>query len=388
MGKTIIRIGAGKGKLLGVLDQYLVSLGLPKIEKSRKLLHKIETEKYILEICLLRWEDIKKYSNEFDMIIYGSDQWLESGHKSMIALKYFEQNNCRLSLIVPSEHKDKPLSYFKQHKIATGYPELAKNYIGVQEHNLVELTGSVEVSIAMGWAESIFDVVESGATAKEHGLVEYKTFVKFGAILATKKPEKIPILEDLGLIEKLEKGKIIAFDGNDGSGKSTIAKHLVQEGIGNTAATVLMCPYSGYIGQSAKSLLANEKPLEWAILVGLNHWKPPINVNKIYDRSIMTCLTELIKANVSKEKILEVIDAWGPLPDVLFYCKVDIDTILDRIKSREIHDEFDEKESLKEYGTLYDHAYDFIKENTDINIVELNTKNSVESVIANVRKEI
>ena len=142
-GKPVIRIGAGKGKLLNITDKFLSRLGLEPIEQNRKLIHYRESKDYILEICLLRWEDIKTYANEFDMIIYGCDQWLESGKKSMIALDYFEQKNCRLSLLVPENKKDYPLSYFKEHKIATGYPELAKNYIGLNADNLVVMTGSV-----------------------------------------------------------------------------------------------------------------------------------------------------------------------------------------------------------------------------------------------------
>ena len=46
--KIVIKLGAGKGKLLSVLQRYLKSLGLPEIENSRKLVHTIESEKYIL----------------------------------------------------------------------------------------------------------------------------------------------------------------------------------------------------------------------------------------------------------------------------------------------------------------------------------------------------
>ena len=217
--KVVVKLGAGKGKLLPVVQEYLKSLGLPEIAKSRKLVHIYETPNYILEITLLRWEDIKRYSDKFDMIIYGSDQWLESGHKSMISLKYFEQKNCRISLLVKKELKDKPLSYFKNKKIATSYENLAKEYLGINQENIIKLSGSVEAAVTLGWADSIFDVVETGKSAEENGLVEYKTFVKFGAILATRKKEKIPLFESLGLIEKQEKGKIIAFDGLDGSRK-------------------------------------------------------------------------------------------------------------------------------------------------------------------------
>jgi len=224
--KVVIKLGAVKGKLLPVLQEYLKSLGLPLIENPKKLVHTIETTKYILEITLLRWEDIKRYSNQFDMLIYGSDRWLESGDKSMISLKYFEQKNCRISLLVRKELQDKPLSFFRERKVATSYANLAKEYLGIKEENIVKISGSVEATVSLGWADSVFDVVETGQSARENGLVEYKTFVKFGAILATQKVAKIQLFEDLGFIEKQEKGKIIAFEGLDGCRKIYTSKIL------------------------------------------------------------------------------------------------------------------------------------------------------------------
>lgn len=278
--KPIIKLGAVKGKLMPVVQEYLQKIGLPQIENSRKLIHRFETERYILEVTLLRWEDIKRYHKEFDMMIYGSDQWLESGNKSMISLQYFEQKNCRISLMVKKEQKDLPFSYFKERKVATSYTNLAKEYLGIREENIVKISGSVEAAVTLGWADSIFDVIETGKSAEENGLIEYKTFIKFGAILATEKTEKIQLFEDLELIEKQKKGRIIAFDGLDGSGKSTLAKYLVQNPIMDTNGTVLISPYSGRVGLQAKTLWDNGKYFEWAVEIGEKHWKAPKHVNR------------------------------------------------------------------------------------------------------------
>ena len=135
--------------------------------------------------------------------------------------------------MVRKEQKNMPIQYFRERKVATSYTNLAKEYLGIKQENIVKISGSVEAAVTLGWADSIFDVIETGKSAEDNGLVEYKPFVKFGAILATKKAEKIPLFEDLGLIKKQKKGKIIAFDGLDGSGKSTLAKYLVQNPILN-----------------------------------------------------------------------------------------------------------------------------------------------------------
>lgn len=386
MEKTLIRMGVGKGKLLDITNIYLEQLGLEKIDKnSRVLTHYREGDKYKLKITLLRWEDIKAYANNFEMIIFGSDQWLETSKKSMIALKHFEQKNCRLSLLVPEKLKDEPLRYFLNKKVATGYPELAKSYMGISEDKIVKMTGSVEASIELGWADSIFDIVESGQTAKDNGLVEYKEFVKFGAVLATCKPEKIPMLQELGLIRGGETSrKIIAFDGLDGSGKSTLAKHFVQEGLGDENPIVLMCPYSGYIGVTAQSFLDAGKDMDWAYMIGVNHWRPIDGVNMVYDRNVLTCLTELIKNKRSEEEIRNILNSWMPLPDILFYCKSDIDIIEKRMSNRKNKDKYDNM--LIEYEKLYDIAVSMLIKYTDTTVYLLNTDMDIKDTINEVNR--
>ena len=384
--KPVIKLGAGKGKLLPVLQQYLKQLEIPKIENSRKLVHRFEKDNYILEVTLLRWEDIKRYAHEFDMIIYGSDQWLESGHKSMISLQYFEQKNCRISLMVRKEQKNMPIQYFRERKVATSYTNLAKEYLGIKEENIVKISGSVEAAVTLGWADSIFDVIETGKSAEDNGLLEYKPFVKFGAILATKKAEKIPLFEDLGLIKKQKKGKIIAFDGLDGSGKSTLAKYLVQNPILNSNSTVLITPYSGSIGSQAKSLWNAGKYFEWATIIGKNHWKAPENVNSIYDRSILTFLTDLINEKLPEEKILEAIKTWEPLPDILFFCDIPPQISLER--RTQDKDQFDELKSLEKYYVLYKNAIDFVEKHNLVKIIKLDTNMPIEDCIKQVEKSI
>lgn len=387
--KPLIRIGAGKGKLLKVTNQYLKSLGIEEIdEDSRLLIHYRETEKYTLKITLLRWEDIKNYADEFELIIFGSDQWLENGKKSMIALKHFEQKNCRLSLLVPKEKEDLPVSYFLDKKVATGYLELAKNYMGIKQNRIVKMTGSVEASINLGWADSIFDIVESGETAKVNGLVEKKTFIKFGAVLATCKPENIPMFQDLKLIDKPQARKIIAFDGVDGSGKSSLAKHFVQEGLGDNNPIVLMCPYSGYIGTTARALLDSGKYVEWAYLIGANHWRPVNNVDMVYDRSILTCLTELIKHHSTTKDMLSVINSFEELPKIIFWCNSTMKDLTERTNTRTSHDEYDSLDSLKEYKLLYEMAVEFVRKNTNIKVVKLNTSKEIEKTIEDVRSNL
>src|SRR5262249_9044192 len=154
-------IGAGKGRLLPVLDRFLAEIGLSAAARGRKLVYDLEAERYVLRIAHLRWEDIRKNYNQFDMITYGADQWLEGGHKAMIALRYYPQGECRLSLLAPQGSAPLTSAALAGKRVATSYPTLAREYLGVPEENIVRMSGGVETAVGLGWADCAFDVVES-----------------------------------------------------------------------------------------------------------------------------------------------------------------------------------------------------------------------------------
>ncbi len=384
--KTVITIGAVKGRLQKVLHKYIQSLGItiPEIN-PRLLVYDIETPKYILRINLLKWQDITKNCNKFDLVIYGADKWLENSNKAFVALKHFEQNDCRMSILVPKEFEDYPLSYFLKRNIATTYPNILKQNYGISDTNIVKMEGSVEASIKLGWADSIFDVVETGETAKVNGLVEHTEVVKFGAVLATARIDKLPLLANLGLIELTNEKICIAFDGIDGSGKSTLAKNVVKTGLFKNSQVVLVEPFSGKVGRDAFSLWKDEKYLLWAEIVGKQHWTARSVVNTVYDRSIITALADNLQEG-KEDVALRVIKAWEPLPDILFYCKIPAQVAYERNMKRADHDEFESLESLQYYERKYGEAVEFLKANTKIKVVEIDASKSTRETIQKVKE--
>lgn len=387
--KILVTIGAVKGRLQKVLHKYLESLGIkiPKIS-DRVLVYDIETDKYILRVSLLKWADITKNYDKFDFVIYGSDKWLEKSNKSFVALKFFEQKNCRMSLLVPEELKEMPLDYFKERKIATSYPNLLKEYLGVLDENILLMEGSVEASIPLKWADSIFDVVETGETAKENGLVERVKIMKFGAVLATSRVDKIPLFVNLGLVDRIKDFKCIAFDGIDGSGKSTLSKSVVQNGMFKGAPTVLVEPFSGRIGKESKVLWDNGKFFDWATCIGKMHWRANGVVNMVYDRSILTAIVDLFAANETDENIMKVIKSFEPLPDILFYCKVDPSIAYNRSAKRGKKDIFDTFDSLLMYDELYERAVRFLIDNNVLKVVELDVNRKTSIVIEDIKTKL
>lgn len=66
--------------------------------------------------------------------------------------------------------------YLKHHeliRVATKYPNIAKDYFYNKKHQTVEIikmNGSIELAPIVGLSEVIVDIVETGSTLRENGL--------------------------------------------------------------------------------------------------------------------------------------------------------------------------------------------------------------------------
>jgi thymidylate kinase len=321
------------------------------------------------------------------MITYGADQWLEGGHRAMIALRYYPQGDCRLSLLVPEALAREPTAaVLAGRRVATSYPNLARDYLGVPDEQVVRMSGSAETAVGLGWADCVFDVVESGETARANGLAEARTFFRFGAILATCRPEKIPLFTHLGLIPPLAEAASVAFDGNDGTGKSTLARHLVQCGLWGERPAVLVAPYSGKVGRGADDLRKAGLLVDWASVVGRNHWRAPRQVTAVYDRSLLTCLTDLLDAGCPDETLARVAHTWEPHPSITFWCRANIDECVRRVAERGgVRDEFEGESVLRKYEDLYGRAAAYARVRLGLRVHELDTGRPLEAVLESVR---
>lgn len=381
--KKEIKIASIKGHFVGHLNEYLKQIGIRETisNKNRKLKHSFDLNNdYKVSIVLLRWEEMKKYSKEFDLLLFGSDQWLENGLKSIVILDSFKQGDCKLSVMSQSK-------FFDPNKnVATSFPSVVASYLDIEPSKIKYLSGSVEAAHYLGLADQIVDIVETGDSAKDNGYNEVKKVMSIDAVVGTTHLNKIPLFKELGFIKEQKNVVNIAFDGNDNSGKSTLAKHFAINRF-NSNPSVLVCPYSGYVGAESMAFLENEDPKNWFINVGSNHWRPSIHVNAIYDRNILTGLTELIDV-YSTNEILSMIKTWSPLPDILFYCAPSLDVVIKRSESRDEKDIYDENESLIDYHYKYEKAFNFVKDNLNINIVKLNTNNNIENNIKEINQII
>ena len=80
---------------------------------------------------------------------------------------------CRMCVCGYEEAAEK-LKHHELIRVATKYPNIAKDYFYNKKHQTVEivkLNGSIELAPIVGLSEVIVDIVETGSTLKENGLV-------------------------------------------------------------------------------------------------------------------------------------------------------------------------------------------------------------------------
>lgn len=165
----------GKGRLaeqtLALLEQIGITCEEMKDKSSRKLIFVNEERK--LRFFLSKGPDVPTYVEygAADIGVVGRDTILEEGRKvhEVLDLGY---GKCRMCICGPKSAG----AYLKHHeliRVATKYPNIAKDYFYNVKHQTVEiikLNGSIELAPIVGLSEVICDIVETGSTLRENGL--------------------------------------------------------------------------------------------------------------------------------------------------------------------------------------------------------------------------
>lgn len=166
----------GKGRLakhtLELFEKIGITCDEMKDENSRKLI--FTNEELKLRFFLSKGPDVPTYVEygAADIGVVGKDTILEEGRKvhEVMDLGY---GSCRMCVCGPL--KAAPL--LENHEIirvATKYPNIAKDYFYNTKHQTVEiikLNGSIELAPIVGLSEVIVDIVETGSTLRENGLM-------------------------------------------------------------------------------------------------------------------------------------------------------------------------------------------------------------------------
>lgn len=160
------RIGVpSKGRLSELAAELLKEAGLSFRRSERSLFARCRD--IPIDVTFLRAEDIPVLCAEgaIDMGVTGSDLIAESGADVLERLA-LGVGQCRLAICVPEDSSIQRAAELNGRRVATSFPHNTERYL--KEHgataHLVTLSGSVEVMIALGVAEAIVDLVETGST--------------------------------------------------------------------------------------------------------------------------------------------------------------------------------------------------------------------------------
>ena len=165
----------GKGRLANQTLELFEKIGITceemKDKNSRKLI--FTNEELKLRFFLAKGPDVPTYVEygAADIGVVGKDTILEEGRKvhEVLDLGY---GKCKMCVF---GYKDAVplLQHHELIRVATKYPNIAKDYFYNKKHQTVEiikLNGSIELAPIVGLSEVIVDIVETGSTLRENGL--------------------------------------------------------------------------------------------------------------------------------------------------------------------------------------------------------------------------
>lgn len=179
-----ITFALAKGRLAESAMKILGTLGIKCSEmegKSRKLLFTSDDGKY--RFFLSKASDVPTYVDYgvADIGMVGKDTILEEG-RNVYEVLDLGFGACKMAVAGEPEKKVL-LDQGKFMRVATKYPNIAQKYF--EERNMsveiIKLHGSVELGPIVELSDVIVDIVESGATLKENGLVVLEDIVPLSA---------------------------------------------------------------------------------------------------------------------------------------------------------------------------------------------------------------
>ncbi len=202
----MITIALAKGRLLTPSIKLFESLGidLRDARDSRKLVIDTSNARFLIA----KANDVPVYVEygAADVGIVGQDVLRESGSEvyEPLALNY---GHCRLVVAGKPEYKDAEWRMIAGLRVATKYPRVAKKYFAARglSAEIIGLYGSIELAPGVGLADLIVDVVDTGRTLRENGLVELdEIFKSQAAFIVNRASHTLRVNEIRALIEKID----------------------------------------------------------------------------------------------------------------------------------------------------------------------------------------
>ncbi len=193
MSRNKIKIAIQKeGKLKNGSLEFLKSLGF-KFKRENERIFIVPCSNFPAEILFIRHSDIPQYVQygAADFGIIGENLLYENDFKVRV-IKRLGFGKCRLVLAAPKSSGIEKISEFEGERIATSYPNSLRKFLKEQKINsvIIELRGTVEIAPAVGLADAICDLMQTGRTLRENNLKPIFTILESEAILIESMIEK------------------------------------------------------------------------------------------------------------------------------------------------------------------------------------------------------
>jgi len=166
-----LTIAMPKGRIFEEAVHFLQQAGLQvtaELQDSRKLIIPVENAQ--LEFILAKPTDVPTYVEYgvADVGVVGKDVLLEE-ERDVYELLDLQIGYCRMMVAGLPDWKPTEAP-----RVATKYPKIASRYFREQgqQVEVIKLNGSVELAPLIGLADRIVDIVSTGRTLQENGLVE------------------------------------------------------------------------------------------------------------------------------------------------------------------------------------------------------------------------
>lgn len=202
-----LKVALAKGRLLEPTLELFTKIGAPVAADapSRQLV--VPSGDGTLAFLFVKPADVPVYveSGAADLGVTGTDVVRETEVDVLepLALGF---GACRLVVASPRDVGFPALTGAATPRVATKYPRLTRAYfaetgLGVE---VVSVAGSVEVAPLLGLAHWIVDLVDTGRTLRENGLVERVTILDVGAVVVVNRAsQKLNLEAHLRLLHKL-----------------------------------------------------------------------------------------------------------------------------------------------------------------------------------------
>ncbi|MDM5315201.1 ATP phosphoribosyltransferase [Fictibacillus sp. b24] len=169
---TVLTMAMPKGRIFEEAVELLRQAGYPlppEFDESRKLI--IDAPEAGLRFILAKPMDVPTYVEHgvADIGIAGKDVMLEE-ERDVYEVLDLKISECYLAVAGLPGGNDQRVAP----KIASKYPNVASHYFREQgqQVEVIKLNGSIELAPLIGLADRIVDIVSTGRTLKENGLVE------------------------------------------------------------------------------------------------------------------------------------------------------------------------------------------------------------------------